>query len=113
MANAPAVAAQLIDYGADVNALSRLDNIAPLDYAVCYQSDSTADLIQRRGGKLTIARQLGEIASVETNVFGIPAKLRMFAPNQWVRNIPGRPPGEPLQTRDRQGRDRRDRRRET
>ena len=100
MANSPGVASRLIDYGANVNALSRVDNISPLDYAVCYQSRSTADLIRRRGGKLTIARQIGEIASFETDVFGIPAKLRMFAPNQWVRNIPGRPPGEPLQTRE-------------
>ena len=67
-ADSPGVAARLLDHGADVNALTKQDGTSPLDHAVVKGAKSTADLLRRRGGHLTVESRLDLKTVLNTKV---------------------------------------------
>ena len=78
VADSPGVAARLIDHGADVNALTEHEATTPLDHAVAKRSRSTADLIRRRGGHMTVESRLDLKTVLDAKVQGQAVKMPIF-----------------------------------
>ena len=83
-ADSPGVAGRLLDHGAEVNALTIREGLTPLDQAVAKQSRSTADLLKRRGGHLTVESRL-DLKTVLKTKLGKQEVLVPVLEHNWVR----------------------------
>ena len=82
--DSPGVAARLIDHGADVNALTKEEGASPLDHAVAKSAKSTADLLRRRGGHLTVESRL-DLKTVLKTKLGDQDVLVPVLEHTWAR----------------------------
>lgn len=83
-ADSPGVAGRLLDHGADVNALTIAEGTTPLDHAVAKKSRSTADLLRRRGGHLTVESRL-DLKTVMKTKLGGQEVLVPVLEHTWAR----------------------------
>ena len=82
--DSPGVAARLLDYGADVNALTAHEGTSPLDHATVKGARSTADLLRRRGGHLTVESHLAMKTVLDSKVDGQDVLVPVFE-HTWAR----------------------------
>ena len=68
--NMPGAAGRLLAAGANVNALSKRDGGTPLDFAEAVSSRSTADLLRRHGGEMTIEDKFTFMGVVDAKLGG-------------------------------------------
>ena len=68
--NRPGAAGRLLDAGADVNALAKPCDGTPLDYAEACRSRSTADLLRRHGGEMTVEDKVSLVGIFDRKLGG-------------------------------------------
>ena len=80
----PGIAGRLLEHGADVNALTILEGLTPLDQAVAKKSRSTADLLRRHGGHHTIETRLDLKTTLKTKIGEQEVLMPVFE-HTWAR----------------------------